>query len=305
MPLPIVHHPGYRAPLDPNHRFPMGKFGRVFEILLEEGLVAPGGHVQPVEAPPNWLRLAHDTAYVDQVMTLTVPPDVARRIGFPMTAEVARRSRLACAGTLLTARLALEQGLACNTAGGSHHAARPHGAGFCVFNDVGVAASVLLAEGAVSRILVVDLDVHQGDGTAQIFADEPRVFTFSMHAEKNFPARKMQSYRDVPLPDGMEDADYLSTLATHLPDLLTQVRPDLVFYNAGVDPHRDDRLGRLALSDAGIARRDAYVLETCLAVGVPLAGVLGGGYDRDVDVVARRHAILHRTAAGVFARRRL
>ena len=300
--LPIVHHPGYRATIDPDHRFPMGKFGRVFGMLLEEGLVEPGGHFEPVEAPLRWLELAHDPAYVQGVVEQRLAPQIIRRIGLPMTAQIARRSRLAVAGTVLTARLALEHGLACNTAGGSHHSAREYGAGFCIFNDVAVASHVLLTEGMVDRILVVDLDVHQGDGTARIFAGDARVFTFSMHSQKNFPARKAVSDLDIGLPDGMADDEYLTTLAVHLPRLLEKVDPQLVFYVAGVDPHKDDRLGRLALTDDGLSRRDRYVLETCRTAGVPVAGILGGGYGNDVNAVARRHTFLHWVANELFER---
>ena len=279
----------------------MGKFARLAEVLREEGL-APEGFHQPEPASFEVVSRAHHPDYVRAVFAADVPREVERRIGLPMTPSVALRARAAVAGTVLTARLALEHGLACNTAGGSHHAAREHGAGFCVFNDVAVAAANLLAEGAVGRVLVVDCDVHQGDGTAAIFADEPRVFTLSVHAAKNFPARKIPGDLDLELPDGTEDGAYLQALAEVLDGVLGQVRPDLVFYNAGVDPHRDDKLGRLALSDEGLARRDAYVLDACLKRGVPVAGVIGGGYGDDIDGLARRHATLHRTAQAAFSR---
>ncbi|MGH6904669.1 MAG: histone deacetylase family protein, partial [Geminicoccaceae bacterium] len=172
-----------------------------------------------------------------------------------------------------------------------------YGSGFCVFNDVAVAARVLLAEGLVGRVMVVDLDVHQGDGTAAIFLDEPCVFTFSMHCRTNFPLRKQRSDLDLGLDAGLEDDAYLRLLAAHLPGLLEDVRPDLVFYNAGVDPHADDRLGRLALTEQGLWRRERFVLETCLEAGVPVAGVVGGGYAADLDQLARLHAILPRVAS--------
>ncbi len=197
------------------------------------------------------------------------------------------------AGTVLAARLALEHGLACNTAGGSHHAFAGAGTGFCVFNDVAVAARLLLAEGLIGRALVVDLDVHQGDGTAAMLADEPRAFTFSVHCRTNFPARKQQSDLDLALDAGVGDADYLTALDRLLPALLDRVAPDLVFYNAGVDPHVDDRLGRLSLSDGGLAERERLVLAACRSRGVPVACVVGGGYADDLDLLARRHALLH------------
>jgi acetoin utilization deacetylase AcuC-like enzyme len=280
----------------------MGKFARLARVLVEEGL-APNGFIQPEPASWELIAGAHDPGYVRAVFACDLPREAERRIGLPMTPSVVLRSRAATAGTLLTARLALERGLACNTAGGSHHAARGHGAGFCVFNDVAVAAAALLAEGAVSRVLVLDLDVHQGDGTAEIFADDSRVFTVSLHAAKNFPARKVAGDLDLDLPDGMEDEAYLSTLAEVLPEVLERVRPNLVFYNAGVDPHRDDKLGRLALSDAGLAARDRYVLACCREAGLPVAGVIGGGYSDDIETLARRHATLHREAAALWSGR--
>ncbi|WP_181708373.1 histone deacetylase family protein [Chthonobacter rhizosphaerae] len=295
--LPIVHHPAYQADIPADHRFPMGKFRRLAEVLVEERLVGPGGFHQPEPAPAEWLVLAHERAYVDQVTGGTVPAAVAREIGFPMTESVALRARCATGGTVLAARLALRHGLALNTAGGSHHARRAHGAGFCVFNDVAVAARVLLAEGLVGRVLVIDLDVHQGDGTADIFAGDDRVVTFSAHAEKNYPVRKVPSSLDVGLPDALGDSGYLDMLDDHLDGLIDRAEPDIVFYNAGVDPHADDRLGRLALTDAGLAARDARVIEAVRGRDLPLAGVIGGGYDTDVDRLARRHATLHRVAA--------
>ncbi|WP_460450213.1 histone deacetylase family protein [Alsobacter sp. SYSU BS001988] len=302
--LPVVHHPAYTADIPHDHRFPMGKYQRLAEILVEEGVVSPGGFVEPEPASFELLARVHAADYVRQVFEARVPREIERQIGLPMTASVARRARAATGGTLLAARLALRHGLACNTAGGSHHASAPHGAGFCTFNDVAVAAAALLDEGEAGRVLVVDLDVHQGDGTASIFADDPRVFTFSMHGEKNYPVRRARSDLDIDLPDGTEDDVYLDALRKVLPDLVDRVRPDLVFYNAGVDPHRDDRLGRLALSDDGLAERDAFVLRACLGKGRPVCGVIGGGYDRDVERVARRHSILHRTAAGFVRRAR-
>ena len=298
MPLNIVHHPDYDARFSARHRFPMGKYSALSARLLPE--IEAGRFVahQPREAPVGWLERAHDPAYVEQVVTRTVPKAVERAIGFAVDERVARRARLAAAGTVLAARLALQHGIACNMAGGSHHARRSGGAGFCTFNDVGVAASLLIAEGLAARVLVVDLDVHQGDGTADIFAAEPRVFTFSMHAEKNYPVRKLASDLDIGLQNGTGDEAYLSRLEQVLPILGTYARPDIVFYNAGVDPHVEDRLGLLALSDDGLRRRDEAVIGWFRASGVPVVGVIGGGYSDDVAALAARHAILFEVAAG-------
>lgn len=297
MPLPIVHSPDFHAELPDGHRFPMGKFRRLAEVLMEEGLAAPGTFHVPQPAPVEWISAAHDRSYVAQVFDAQVEAKIAREIGLPMTDQVALRARSACAGSVLTGRLALQHGIACNTAGGSHHARHAQGAGFCVFNDVAVAIRQLQADGLIERALVVDLDVHQGDGTAEIFAYDDNVFTFSMHAEKNYPVRKQASDRDIALPDGTGDEPFMEVLRAALPVLIEAAAPDIVFYNAGVDPHCDDRLGRLALSDAGLEARDRFVIESVRQCGLPLAGVLGGGYSDDVDVLARRHATLYRVAS--------
>jgi acetoin utilization deacetylase AcuC-like enzyme len=294
---PIVHHPAFRAEMPAGHRFPMDKFSRLAAVLEAEGLVSPSGFYRPELIDVETLRLVHTEDYVRGVLEQSLPPDVVRRIGMPNSESVAVRARAATGGTLLAARLALERGIACNTAGGSHHADADSGAGFCVFNDVAVAARRLLAEGAIGKALVVDLDVHQGDGTAKIFAGDAAVFTFSMHAEKNFPARKAASDLDIDLADGVGDSEYLQKLAEILPAMLARERPDLVFFNAGVDPHADDKLGRLSLTDGGLARREAFVLGSCLEAGIPVTGVIGGGYDADIDRLARRHALLHRAAS--------
>jgi len=302
MSLPVVHHPDYVAPMPPGHRFPMAKFGRLMAHLLEDHVVAPAQIHRPELAPAAWLEQAHTPAYVAAVLGLQLDAAAERRLGLPVTPEVVRRARAANGGTVLTARLALQHGLACNTAGGSHHAFADHGSGFCVFNDVAVAARLLLAEGRIERALVIDLDVHQGDGTAAICADDARIHTFSMHCRTNFPLRKQTSDMDLALDADLEDDAYLALLAEHLPGLLEEVRPDLAFFNAGVDPHVDDRLGRLALTEQGLWRRERLVLETCLGVGVPVAGVIGGGYAPDLEQLVRLHSILHRVA-GEFAER--
>jgi acetoin utilization deacetylase AcuC-like enzyme len=296
MSVQFVFHPAYQAPLDTNHRFPMRKYGRLAEVLMEKGLV-PDGFIQPEEASADLIALAHDRAYVDQVLTGSVPREIERRIGLPVDEGVVRRARFSAGGTLLASRLALEHGLAGSTAGGSHHGQRETGAGFCVFNDVAIAAKALKKSGEIHHGLVVDLDVHQGDGTADCLRDEPDLFTFSMHAEKNYPVRKIPSDLDVGLPDRLEDDGYMGVLQAHLPHLLDALEPDLVFFNAGVDPHRDDRLGRLCVSDDGLRRRDAYVVEQVRRRDIPLVAVIGGGYTTDIDALAQRHAIVFEAMA--------
>lgn len=299
MTLPIVYHPDYMTQLRPGHRFPMSKYGYLREALIARGLLPPiGGYLSPAPASIRQVAAAHDLAYVERVANGTLARAEERLIGLPGTAAVARRSFLATAGTLLAARLALARGIACNMAGGSHHAGPEGGAGFCVFNDVAVAALALLAEGQVTRVLVIDCDVHQGDGTARVFADRPEAMTVSLHAARNYPAVKAASDLDFPLPDGLDDWAYLGVLR----DALARAEgfaPGIVFYNAGVDVHRDDRLGRLALSDEGLRARDALVLGWARRHRLPVVGVLGGGYDDDPERLARRHAMLFEEASAL------
>ena len=297
--LPVVFHPDYTVPLPPGHRFPMGKFGRIRDVLLADGVISPASLVEPTPASRDWLTLAHRESYVDAVLALALDRRAVRRLGLPLSAALVRRGRAAVGGTVLAGRLALRHGLACNTAGGSHHAFADHGAGYCLFNDVAVAVRVLRREGLIERALVVDLDVHQGDGTAAIFRAEPETFTFSLHCEANYPPQKETGDLDIGVPPGTGDAVYHAVLATHLPGLIARHRPDIVFYNAGVDPHVEDKLGRLALGDEGLARRDRTVIETCRAAGVPVACVVGGGYADDLDRLARRHTSVHKAAAAV------
>jgi acetoin utilization deacetylase AcuC-like enzyme len=294
---PIVYHPDYMAQIRPGHRFPMSKYGYLRAALTARGLLpASGGFYAPAPAPVSLVSAVHALDYVERVANQRLTPAEERRIGLPGTPAVARRSFLAAAGTLLAARLALEHGLALNMAGGSHHAGPEGGAGFCVFNDVAVAAQTLMSEGRVARVLVIDCDVHQGDGTAEIFKGRPEVMTLSLHAERNYPAHKAVSSLDFPLPDGLADRPYLEVLR-HALARTEDFRPDIAFYNAGVDPHRDDRLGRLGLSDDGLRARDALVIGWARARGLPLTGVLGGGYDSDPERLAARHAILFEEAA--------
>lgn len=305
MDLPLVYHPDYVAPLPEGHRFPMPKFRQLYELLLADGVAHPEQFHAPQLPPQEWIELIHCPEYVRAYCHGTLDAKAQRRIGLPWSPELVNRTCTAVGGTILTAELALERGLACNTAGGTHHAFPSYGSGFCIFNDLAIAARVLQKQGLVNKVLIVDLDVHQGDGTAFIFQDDPSVFTFSMHCEVNFPGTKQKSDLDVPLPVGMEDDAYLQTLANHLPDLLSDVKPDLVLYDAGVDPHVGDRLGKLALTDTGIFCREMQVLSTCVAARYPVACVIGGGYADDLKSLVYRHSLVHRAASEVDRQYRL
>jgi acetoin utilization deacetylase AcuC-like enzyme len=305
MDLPLVYHPDYVVPLPDSHRFPMSKFKKLYERLIQAGVARPQQFYQPVRPPESWIERVHGADYVEAYCNGTIDEKAMRRIGLPWSPALVNRTCVAVGGSILTARLALEYGLACNTAGGTHHAFPDYGSGFCIFNDLAIMARTMQAQGLAQQILIVDLDVHQGDGTAWIFRDDPSVFTFSMHCGVNFPGTKQQSDLDVPLPEGMEDDAYLQTLDRHLGDLLSQVKPDLVIYDAGVDTHLDDRLGKLALTDSGLYRREMQVLETCVGQGYPVACVIGGGYSEDIDALVYRHSILHRAASEVYVRSRL
>jgi acetoin utilization deacetylase AcuC-like enzyme len=272
----------------------MSKFRILYELLLADGLVTPEQIFAPTLPPTEWLELVHDPAYIQAYYTGTLDPRAQRRI--PWSPELVNRTCIALGGSILTAKLAIEHGIACNTAGGTHHAFANMGSGFCIFNDLAIASRVIQKLGLAKKILIVDLDVHQGDGTAAIFQGDPSVFTFSMHCEINFPSKKQTSDLDVPLREGMEDREYLKILSCYLPDLLSQVKPDLVLYDAGVDPHISDRLGKLALTNTGIFDRELYVLDTCVSQGYPIACVIGGGYAEDIPSLVYRHSLLHRAA---------
>ena len=273
----------------------MAKFRLLHRLLLDQGLAEEQQFAQPLPVPRRWLELVHGRPYHQAFARGELSSSEQRRIGLPATAPLVQRTWLAVGGTVLTARLALRHGLACHLAGGTHHAFPSHGSGFCIFNDCAVAARVLLQEGAVQRVMVIDLDVHQGDATAAIFADDPRVFTLSAHCASNFPLHKQRSDVDIPLADGLGDDDYLVAVGDRIPELLDQVQPQLVLYNAGVDPHHGDRLGRLNLSSAGLLQRDRLVLDACLRRQIPVATVIGGGYDELVPLV-ERHSLVFRAA---------
>ncbi len=297
----VVHHPDYVAAAPARSTYRWNKNGLIRDLLLALG-DRLSWH-QPGATPRQWLEEVHDPDYVAEVIEARVPALKERRIGFPVTEAVAKRAVVVPDGTWLAAKLALLHGFAANTAGGSHHALAETGAGYCVFNDLAVAAVRLVEQGDAQRILVVDCDVHQGDGTAALLAGRPEIATYSIHAEKNFPVRKARSSLDVALPDGVDDAGYLDILQQTLVPLLDEVRPDLILYQAGVDPFAGDRLGRLSLTLDGLVRRERLIAGLAIARGVPLASTVGGGYGDDALEIAQRHVTAIMTLGETFAGR--
>ncbi|MGK7954108.1 MAG: histone deacetylase [Crocosphaera sp.] len=300
MNLPIVYHPQYVAPLPDKHRFPMSKFTLLYELLLREKIAKSNDIYSPEFPEESLLELVHCPNYITAYCQGTLTNKEQRRIGLPWSEALAKRTCIAVGGTILTAKLALKFGLACNTAGGTHHAFRSYGSGFCIFNDLAIATRVLQKLNLVKTVLIIDLDVHQGDGTAKIFQNDPTVFTFSMHCDSNFPREKQKSDLDVSLPQGLDDDGYLQILSQHLHDLLSQIKPDLILYDAGVDVHAQDHFGKLSLTDTGIYRREMLILSSCIAQGYPVASVIGGGYAKDLKSLVERHSLLHRAAKNVY-----
>jgi acetoin utilization deacetylase AcuC-like enzyme len=294
-------------PLPETHRFPMAKYRLLRERLIAEHVLAPEDLHVPEPASWSDLRVAHDAAYVDAVANGALPATMQRRIGFPWSPEMVERSRRSVGATVAAARIVIDArptpGVAANLAGGTHHAFRDHGEGYCVFNDVAVAARVLLRDGIIRRAAVIDCDVHQGNGTAAIFRDDPSVFTFSMHGANNFPFRKEVSDLDVTFADGAGDDEYLSALTMHLPQVLDRHRPDIVFYLAGADPYEGDRLGRLKLTIGGLQMRDRLVFNACRARDLPVVITMSGGYCPDVETIVTIHVNTVREAAGCGVRR--
>ncbi|UFH49814.1 histone deacetylase family protein [Pseudomonas sp. KNUC1026] len=300
MPLPLIYHEDYSPDFPAGHRFPMEKFRLLHDHLIDTGVARSEQLLRPALCPPDILALAHDRVYIERYMAGELPPDDQRRLGLPWSEALARRTVRAVGGSLLAAEQALAHGLACHLAGGTHHAHYDYPAGFCIFNDLAVISRYLLEAGKVGRVLIFDCDVHQGDGTARILEDTPDAVTVSLHCEQNFPVRKAHSDWDIPLPRGMGDDDYLKVVEDALDYLLPLYQPDLVLYDAGVDVHQDDALGYLCLTDQGLARRDETVMRRCLGRGIPVMGVIGGGYSKDRHALARRHGILHHTAKKVW-----
>ena len=294
----VFHCDGYAVPLPEGHRFPMRKYRLLRERLLSEGVLAAAELADSEPIDPAALRLVHTGAYVDALLDGTLTQADERRLGFPWSEALVLRSRASTWGTVAAARSALEEGVAGNLAGGTHHAFADHGEGFCVFNDIAVAIRLLQREGRIERAAVVDLDVHQGNGTAAIFEGDPRVFTFSMHGAKNFPFRKQRSTLDVELPDGCGDTEYLETLRRHLLRVLEGA--ELVFLQAGVDPLREDALGRLDLSLEGLRQRDRAVLEAARGLHLPIVMTLGGGYAKPIELSVEAHVGTYREAKRIY-----
>ena len=300
--LPIVYHPNYSILWTAVHRFPMTKFQMLYQYLLENNIAQKNQFREPKPVSLETLYRVHQPDYVKGFMEGTWDRKIQKRIGFPWYPDLVKRSFAEVGGTIATVKLAKKWGLACNTAGGTHHAFPDYGSGFCILNDLAVAAHHALAKGLAGKILILDLDVHQGDGTAFIFASEPRVFTLSLHGARNFPLRKQKSDWDIPLPDGTDDGDYLIYLEDALETVLEGFAPDLVLYDAGVDVHHEDQLGKLALTCKGLFQRDHLVIRSCLQRAIPVACVVGGGYAQIREDLLPRHGTLFRAATELFAR---
>ncbi len=299
---PMVSNPAYSYNFDPRHRFPMEKFALLAAHLRHRELLTASNLFRPGRARQELLALAHCPNYIDAFSNNRLSPQAARRLGLPWSEGLVKRSWIAANGSLLTAQLALRHGLACHLAGGTHHAHRDFGSGFCAFNDLAITAMALLSQQRVSRLLIFDCDVHQGDGTATILADQPAAFSCSVHCEKNFPARKASSDMDVNVEKGCGDQAYLDIVSDALERALAAAQPQLVIYDAGVDVFSGDPLGLLDISEEGIRQRDRLVLERCAQAGIPVATVIGGGYDDDREALARRHAIVVEETQRCFAR---
>ncbi len=290
------YHPDYAIPLSPEHPFPISKYPLLRDLLIGEGTVVAADLVEPPPAPLEGLALVHTREYLEKIASGDLSPAEVRRLGLPWSPALWRRSRLAAGGTIQAARFALADGLGANLAGGTHHAFADHGEGFCLVNDVAVAIRQLRVEGAIRRAVVVDLDVHQGNGTAKLFENDPAVFTFSVHGEKNYPTQKMRSRLDVALADGTGDEEYLAVLDRQLPEVLDAANADLAFYVAGVDVAEGDRYGRLRLSERGIYERDRRVIQASRQRDLPLTIVLAGGYAPTRARTAELHAHVFRAA---------
>ena len=297
MELPVVNHPDYVAEINDDNKFPIKKFGVLAEYLLKNRIVKK--FYIPKECSTETLKTSHSLEYINHIRNKTLDIKLQKKIGFPINDSVVKRSFVATGGTVLASKLALDSKLACNTAGGSHHATFDYGAGYCVFNDVAVAANYLKDKGYAKKILILDLDVHQGNGNSEIFQNDKDVLTFSMHCASNYPAKKSKSDIDIELKEHMEDKEYLEVLNDNL-NKLNQNKYDFVFYVAGVDIHYEDRLGKLKITDEGINKRDQMVIENFFSKNTPLCGVLGGGYNKSFEKLIELHSMLHKNCAKII-----
>jgi acetoin utilization deacetylase AcuC-like enzyme len=298
--LKIAYHPIYQHPLPEGHRFPMIKYELIPAQLLHEGTITPENLFSPQLPDEEVILWTHELNYWHQLRDLTLPPKEQRRTGFPLSAQLIEREMRIAQGTIDGCGYAREYGVSFNVAGGTHHAGTNWGEGFCLLNDQAIAANYLLSNGLSQSVLIIDLDVHQGNGTAQIFRNESRVFTFSMHCANNFPFRKEKSDLDIPLADGTGDEEYLSLLKTTLPQLLQQQKPDFIFYLAGVDILATDKLGKLALSKTACRARDRFVFELCIINNIPVQVSMGGGYSPDIKDIVEAHCNTYRIANQLY-----
>jgi acetoin utilization deacetylase AcuC-like enzyme len=298
--LKVAYDPIYAHPLPEGHRFPMLKYELIPAQLLHEGIITPDNLFTPQPLAEEVIIWTHDESYWHQLRNLTLPHKEQRRIGFPLSSQLVERETRIAKGTIDGCHYAFDYGIAFNVAGGTHHAGTNWGEGFCLLNDQAIAANHLLNNKLASSILIVDLDVHQGNGTAQIFENESRVFTFSMHGANNFPYRKEQSDLDIPLPDGTGDQEYLDILQQTLPQLIEQQKPDFIFYLAGVDVLETDKLGKLSLTREGCKARDRFVLEQCKKYQIPVQVSMGGGYSADIKDIVDAHCNTYRFAHDLY-----
>jgi acetoin utilization deacetylase AcuC-like enzyme len=298
--LKIAYDPIYAHPLPPGHRFPMLKYELIPAQLLYEGVISEENLFSPGKADEETILLTHDKTYWEQLRDLTLPPKEQRRTGFPLSPQLIEREVRIAQGTIDDCRYALEYGIAFNVAGGTHHAGSNWGEGFCMLNDQAIASNYLLHNSICKSILIIDLDVHQGNGTAEIFENEPRVFTFSMHGDKNFPFRKERSDLDIPLDDGIGDDEYLSILKNTLPGLIDRHQPDFIFYLSGVDILASDKLGKLSLTKEGCKQRDRFALEQCKLRQIPVQVSMGGGYSPDIKDIVEAHCNTYRVANDLY-----
>ena len=298
--LKIAYHPIYKHPLPEGHRFPMLKYELLPQQLIHEGTCTEANFFEPEIPNDKYIVAVHDPEYFYDLLNIMISPKMARKIGFPLSEELVERERIIADGTIKGCEYALKNGIAMNIAGGTHHAYSDHGEAFCMLNDQAIGARYLLNKGLAKKILIVDLDVHQGNGTAEIFQNDESVFTFSMHGAGNYPFKKEESDLDIALPKGTNDETYLSILKKELPRLIENIQPDFIFYLCGVDILESDKLGTLGLTLEGCRKRDEFVLSTCHRLKIPVQCSMGGGYSPDIKIIVNAHANTFRIAQRLY-----